>query len=175
MIAAAPNLKHRVIIMTFYSTGIRLCELRGLRVEDIDSKTMIVRVREAKGGRERLVMLSHTLLMALRMYYRGHRPLHWLFYGKDKRRRIDARTVQRIVERCGTGANLPRRATPHTLRHSFATHLLDRGTNLRFIQELLGHKNIATTTLYTQVSRRSVTSVASPLDRLRLPAPRKGS
>jgi site-specific recombinase XerD len=175
LLAAATDLKQRAILMGLYSAGLRLGELIHLQVVDIESETMRIRVREAKGGRERYVMLSARLLTTLRRYYREYRPFWWLFYGAEKNKPIDSRTVQRIVQRAGERAGLGRRVNPHALRHSFAVHLLDRGTNLRYIQELLGHKQLKTTTGYLRVSEKRVARTASPLDRIVLPEALSGA
>jgi integrase/recombinase XerD len=164
LLEAEPNLKHRVILMTLYSGGLRLQEAIQLRPADIDSAGMRIRIRAGKGGKERFVMLSSALLDALRDYFREYRPEEWLFYGHTKAEPIHPRSVQRLIKQAASAAGIRSRVTPHMLRHSFATHLLDRGTNLRYIQELLGHRNIGTTMIYTHVSRRMLTEVVSPLD-----------
>lgn len=172
---AVENLKYRTIIMTIYSAGLRLQEAIQLEPVDIDSAEMRIRIKAGKGNKERYVMLSSTLLGALREYYRRYRPGKWLFFGKRKLEPIHPRNVQRAIERAAVKAGIQKRVTPHLLRHSFATHLLDRGTNLRYIQELLGHSSITTTMIYTHVSRRKLTEVVSPLDWLGLPPPEQGS
>lgn len=164
LLAGESNLKHRTILMTMYSGGLRLREAIQLRPADIDSPGMRIRIRAGKGGKERYVMLAATLLEALRRYFKQYRPEQWLFYGQTKAQPIDARTVQRIIAKAARAAGIGKPVTTHTLRHSFATHLLDRGTNLRYIQELLGHSSIRTTMIYTHVSRQALTKVASPLD-----------
>ena len=130
---------------------------------------MRIRVREAKGGRERYVMLSARLLTTLRRYYREYRPFWWLFYGGEKNQPIQPWAVQRIVRRAEKRAGLGRRVNPHALRHSFAIHLLDHSTNLRYIQELMKHKQLKTTTGYLRVSEKRVARTTSPLDRIVLP------
>jgi integrase/recombinase XerD len=172
---AEPNLKHRVILMTLYSGGLRLQEAIYLRPADIDSAGMRIRIRAGKGGKERYVMLSSTLLEALRDYFKKYRPKQWLFYGQSKTAPIHPRSVQRVIGKAASTAGIRQRVTAHVLRHSFATHLLDHGTNLRYIQELLGHRSIKTTMIYTHVSRRTMTAVVSPLDWLGVSArnPRK--
>jgi site-specific recombinase XerD len=164
LLAAEPNLKHQAILMTLYSGGLRLQEAIQLRPLDIDSAGMKIRIRAGKGGKERYVMLSSTLLKTLRIYFKQYRPEQWLFFGQTKEHQIHPRTVQRVIERAADAAGIRKRVTAHILRHSFATHLLDRGTNLRYIQELLGHSSIKTTMIYTHVSRRTLTAVVSPLD-----------
>lgn len=162
-LAAEPNLKHRAILMTLYAGGLRLQEAIQLQPKDIDSAGMRIRIRVGKGGKERYVMLAVTLLHTLRAYFKQYRPERWLFYGRSKNEPIDPRTVQRVITKATKAAGIRKRVTAHILRHSFATHLLDRGTNLRYLQELLGHRHIRTTMIYTHVSRR-VCAVRSPLD-----------
>lgn len=164
LLAVESNLKHRAILMTLYSGGLRLSEAIQLQPADIDSPGMRIRIRAGKGGKERYVMLAATLLETLRRYFKQYRPEQWLFYGQTKAQPIDPRTVQRIIAKAARAAGIGKPVTTHTLRHSFASHLLDRGTNLRYIQELLGHSSIRTTMIYTHVSRQALTRVASPLD-----------
>jgi site-specific recombinase XerD len=152
--------------MTLYSGGLRLQEALQLRTADIDTAGMRIRIRSGKGGKERYVMLASALLKTLHDYFKGYRPEKWLFYGVSKEEPLHARSVQRMIEKAAGNAGLRKRVTPHVLRHSFATHLLDHGTNLRYIQELLGHSSIKTTMIYLHVSRRTLTNVVSPLDRL---------
>lgn len=175
LLKAVTNLRYRTIIMTIYSAGLRLQEAIQLLPADIDSAEMRIRIQAGKGHKERYVMLSNTLLGALREYYRRYRPGKWLFFGKSKLEPIHPRNVQRAIEKAAIKAGIHRRVSPHVLRHSFATHLLDRGTNLRYIQELLGHSSITTTMIYTHVSRRKLTEVVSPLDWLGLPPPEQGA
>ena len=163
---AVLSLKHKLILMTIYSAGLRLSEALHLSREDIDGGSMLIHVRNGKGKRHRIVPLSQALLHGLRQYWRVHTSRHWLFPGRDPRRPVCARTVQRMTNAAGFRANLGKRATPRALRHSFATHHLEAGTDLRIIQELLGHAHLTTTLVYTHVSRRHLASVSSPLDRL---------
>jgi site-specific recombinase XerD len=168
LVEAAANLWERAILMTLYAGGLRLLELIQLAPKDIDSQTMRIRIRAGKGGKERYVVLSETLLEELRHYFRKFRPERWLFYADKPDRPIHPRTIQRMVREVARRAGLNKKVTPHVLRHSFATHLLDHGTNLRYIQELMGHKSLKTTMLYTHVSRHSLGQVVSPPDRLSL-------
>lgn len=170
LLEAVSNRKYRIILMTLYSGGLRLQEALHLRTADIDSANMRIRIRAGKGGKERYVMLSATLLAELREYYRRYRPQEWLFYGQSRAEPLHARSLQKEITKAGAAAGIRRRVTAHVLRHSFATHLLQRGTNLRYIQELLGHSNLKTTMIYTHVSRRSLTEVVSPLDWLAIPS-----
>lgn len=164
LLEAESNVKHRAILMTLYSGGLRLQEVVQLRPKDIDSAGMRIHIRNGKGGKARYVMLSFILLDALRDYFKRYKPKNWLFYGQTPDQPINPRSVQRMIHKAAAAAGIRKRVTPHVLRHSFATHLLDRGTNLRYIQELLGHRSIKTTMTYTHVSRRALTEVVSPLD-----------
>lgn len=167
---AASTPKHRAILATVYATGVRLSELCHLRVPDIDSKRMVVRIEQGKGRKDRYVMLSSTLLAILRDYWRAYRPAHWLFPGSLPDRPIAHRTVERIFERAKSAARIEKRVSLHSLRHSFATHLLEAGTNLRVIQTLLGHRSLGTTAIYTHLARTFLEETKSPLDRLPPPA-----
>jgi integrase len=166
VIDALPSMKLQTIAMTMYGGGLRLQEALGLRVSDIDSGRHRIVVREAKGGREREVMLADRLLEQLRRYYVSERPKDVLFPGKDGRRPLVPSTVQRSIRRAGLAARVRRPVTPHVLRHSFATHLIESGASLPLVQQLLGHKSVKTTMLYTQVSDSAATELISPLDRL---------
>jgi len=167
LLQATADLKHRALLMTLYAGGLRLGEVLRLWVEDIDSHLMRIRIREAKGGKDRYVMLSTTLLETLREYWRAFRPKGLLFPGRDGLRPLDARGVQRVFERARKKAGIQKPASPHTLRHSFATHLMEDGARLPYIQELLGHRSIKTTLRYTRTRKDEALSVRSPLDSLR--------
>ena len=166
LLAGCSSLKQQALLTTLYSTGLRLREATQLVPSDIDSQSMRILVREAKGGRQRYVMLSPTLLRILRAYFKQYRPTRWLFYGHSKEVPIHDRTVQRLVDQAANKAELGKRVTPHTLRHTFATHLLEQGTNVRYIQELLGHRHFKTTMIYTHVRPQALSEVQSPLDYL---------
>ncbi len=168
--AAVANLKHRAILMTAYAAGLRLSEVVALRVADIDSRRMVLHVRQGKGQKDRDVMLSPRLLAVLRRYWQVVRPPVFLFPGNRPDRPISPRTVQKICDAALTASGLKKRVSPHTLRHSFATHLLESGTDIRTIQVLLGHKQLSTTARYTHVSTARLHSTRSPLDRLPSPA-----
>ena len=168
LLGAPMSLKLRSVLMTLYSAALRLGEATRLQPTDVDSGSMSIRIRNGKGGRDRTVMLSGKLLVVLREYWKLYRPRRWLFYGKTKQRPIDPRTVQRRITVAAQSAGLRKRVTPHTLRHSCATHLMEQGASLRHIQELLGHKSVRTTQRYTRVSPARVAAVLSPLDRLPL-------
>ena len=166
LLESAVDLKEQTILMALYSTGLRLNELLHLEVQDIDSTKMQIRVHQGKGGKDRNVLLSQTLLDVLRRYFRRYRPVTWLFYGQTPQQPLDDRTVQRMVRRLSEKAGLRPGVTTHTLRHSFATHLLEHGTQLPYIQELLGHRHLQTTMLYARISPHALSQVISPLDRL---------
>ena len=166
LLNALDNIKHVTILYTLYSSGLRLGEILGLRLEDVYFDRNQLFIAGAKGKKDRVVMLSDRLKAMLRLYLDSYQPIYWLFEGQDRRGPYGERSVQNIVKAAARKANLGKRVTPHTLRHCFATHLLDGGVNIRYIQELLGHKDIKTTLIYTHVSTDKATSVISPLDRL---------
>jgi site-specific recombinase XerD len=175
LIDSAKNLMHRAILMTLYATGLRRAELCRLKVADIDSDRMMIHVREGKGGRDRDVLLSPKLLETLREYWRWMKPNTWLFPGMINNWRadvpIDTKVVWEAVRQARTRAGIQKRATPHTLRHSFATHMLEAGADLRTIQVLLGHAKLADTAVYLHLSRRHLQAVASPLEALEVSKP----
>jgi integrase/recombinase XerD len=164
--AALVDVKHRAILMTAYAAGLRLSEVIGLRADDVDSKRMVIRVRQAKGRRDRYVMLSPRLLALLREYWKLERPTDWLFPGDVPGNPITGKAVHKICVRAAEDAGLGKHVTVHTLRHSFATHLLEAGTDIRTIQVLLGHRKLETTAIYTHVSPAAVEATQSPLDRI---------
>jgi integrase/recombinase XerD len=163
---AVLGVKHRAILMTAYAAGLRISEVVALRLDDIDSQRMILRVRQGKGRRDRNVMLSPRLLALLRQYWKVARPTEWLFPGEIPGQPITVGSVHRICVQAARAAGLGKHVTIHTLRHSFATHLLEAGTDIRTIQVLLGHRNLKTTAVYTHVSPTAVEATRSPLDRL---------
>ena len=167
VLEAVTPLMHRAVVMAAYGCGLRIFEACALRVNDIDSKRGLIHVRRAKGGRERYVMLPKQLLAFLREYWRKTRPPGpLLFPGAKRGEPISSRTVNRAIREALSAAKVSKRITAHSLRHSFATHLLEAGEDIRVIQQLLGHRSIRTTARYTQVSARHVASTKSPLDRL---------
>jgi integrase/recombinase XerD len=163
---ATSNLKHRTILMTIYAGGLRVSEVTHLRVSDIDSQRQVICVRQGKGHKDRQVMLSPKLLEALRTYWNRYRPRLWLFPGESPERPVSSETVWRVCSQAGEAAHLSKPISPHTLRHCFATHLLEEATDLRRIQLLLGHRNLKTTARYLHVSTLAVRTTVSPLDRL---------
>ncbi len=166
MLRSLENVKHVTILYTLYSSGLRLGEILKLTVEDVSFDRNQLFISAAKGKKDRVVMLSERLKDILRLYLDQYQPIHWLFEGQDRQGPYHERSVQNIVKNAAKKANLNKGVTPHTLRHCFATHLLDGGVNIRYIQELLGHKDIKTTLIYTHVSTDKATAVISPLDRL---------
>jgi site-specific recombinase XerD len=163
---AVTHPRDRVALLTIYAAGLRISEALHLKPEDIDSDRMLIHVRQGKGNKDRMVMLSKRLLKELRLYVRWARPYYWLFPGQDPTQPLSTRALQRTCRLTGARAGIAKRVTPHVLRHSFATHLLDAGADLRVIQTLLGHRKLGTTTIYTHVSTRRVQDTTSPLDRL---------
>ena len=165
---AIPSLKSRTALTTVYAAGLRVSEVVGLKIGDIDSTRMVIRVEQGKGGKDRYVMLSPQLLTILRTYWRLARPKHWLFPGRDETRPIETAVLHAACRSARAAAGLSKQVTVHTLRHSFATHLLENGTDVRIIQVLLGHASLSTTARYTQVATQTISKTPSPLDRLRL-------
>ena len=166
LLGAVTNLKHRAILMVLYSAGLRTSEAVHLRLPDIDSRRMMLRVEQGKGRKDRYVMLSAALLDALRRYWRKRRPDAWLFPGRDPGRPLNCGSIEKFFARAKERAGIHKRASPHTLRHSFATHLLERGVNIRVIQRLLGHRSLRSTEIYTHVAETYVRETLSPLDAL---------
>jgi integrase/recombinase XerD len=174
LLGAIISIKHRVIIMTAYGAGLRISEACSLKVPDIDSARGLIHVRNGKRGRDRFVMLSPRLLAGLRAYWKQVRPQGpALFPGAKPGTCISPEAVRRALRSAAKSAGLAKRVTPHVLRHTFATHLLEGGTDLRVIQVLLGHASIRTTTLYTQVSQTHIGRTPSPLERLGPQEPRR--
>ncbi len=165
LIMKTVNLKHRALLMTSYSAGLRVSELVGLKVADIDSKRMMLHIRCGKGKKDRMVPLSRVLLGTLREYFQSFRPKEYLFEG-EKRGAYCTRSAQKVLHEAKRKAGIHKVGSIHSLRHSYATHLLEGGTDIRYIQVFLGHSNLKTTMRYTQVSRVKVESIGSPLDKL---------
>jgi len=165
---AVPSLRTRTALTTAYAAGLRATETVQLKVSNIDGERGIIRVEHGKGGKDRNVMLSVQLLAILRVYWRLARPEVWLFPGRDETKPIDVQVLYSACRSACAAAGIDKRVTVHTLRHSFATHLLESGTDIRIIQVLLGHNNLSTTARYTKVSNTLIRSTTSPLDRLTL-------
>jgi len=167
-LAAAPNLKAKTMLTTAYATGLRVHEVSVLKVSDIDSERMAIRVEQGKGRKDRYVMLSPQLLELLRAYWSQYRPRYWLFPSpwNEGVAPLTPRQIRRLCHTAAEQAGISTRVSPHTLRHSFATHLLEHKTDIRVIQVLLGHKKLDTTALYTRVALRAIGEIISPLDLL---------
>jgi integrase/recombinase XerD len=166
LLSVMENLKHRALLTITYSSGLRISEAACLKVTDIDSKRMMVRVQQGKGGKDRYSILSQTALELLRRYWRQYRPKEWLFEGQKEGTHICLTAIRQIFLEAKERAGITKPASPHTLRHSFATHLIEAGTSLHHVQLLLGHKSPTTTTVYLHVSKMNLSKVASPLDSL---------
>ena len=173
------NLKHQSILMLIYSAGLRIGEAVRIKATDIDSKRKLIHIRNAKGKKDRYTLLSEFVLEKLRLYYKEYKPKEFLFEasppnrffgrrGGNGRVHLAERSVQNVFQRAVEKAGIKKKVTVHTLRHSFATHLLEGGTDLRYIQELLGHSSSKTTEIYTHVSKKSIEKIISPLDKAML-------
>lgn len=166
LLDAVRHPKHRVVLTTIYAAGLRISEALALKVSDIDADRMVISVRQGKGRKDRNVMLSPRLLTILRRYARQTRPQEWLFPGRRRDHPLHATAIQRAFVEARAAAGISKQATTHTLRHSFATHLLEAGTDLRLIQTLLGHRSVKTTAIYTHVSAQRLHNTPSPFDRM---------
>jgi site-specific recombinase XerD len=166
LLEAAPGVKYKAALSVAYGAGLRVSEVVSLKVSDIDSKRMMLRVERGKGGKDRHAMLSPQLLELLRDWWRIARPQVWLFLGLDPINPMSTRQLSRACHAAAHMAEITKRVTPHTLRHSFATHLLEQNIDIRVIQVLLGHAKLDTTALYTRVATNIIRDVMSPLDRL---------
>jgi site-specific recombinase XerD len=163
-LACVASTKHRAILTTIYASGLRVSEAVALRPADIDSSRMVLRVDQGKGRKDRYVMLSPRLLEVLRDYWRIERPKPWLFPGDGADRHISKNAVEQACQKAHRAAGIDKPVTPHSLRHAFATHLLEAGTDVRRIQLLLGHRSLATTSRYLKVATSSLVSTVSPFD-----------
>jgi len=166
LLEAAPGPKYKAALSAAYGAGLRVSEVVALKVSDVDSQRMLLRIEQAKGRKDRFAILSPVLLELLRDWYRIAQPAVWLFPGGDRLLPLSTRQFNRAVHGAAERAGINKRVTPHTLRHSFATHLLEQKTDIRLIQVLLGHARLDTTTLYAQVATNTLRAVKSPLDRL---------
>ena len=169
------NLKHKAVLMTSYSGGLRLGETLGLVPSDIDSTRMMIRVEQGKGRKDRYVMLSTLLLTTLRQYWKAFHPVRWLFEGRTRGEPLAPSTAEKIFTHAAARAQIHKGVSFHSLRHAFATHLLEGGANIRVIQALLGHRSLTTTQVYTHVARTYVNSTVSPLDRVPFKEDEKGT
>jgi integrase/recombinase XerD len=159
------NIKHRALVMLVYSSGLRLSEIVGLKIKDLDSVQMQIRVQQGKGKKDRVTILSERVLEILRRYFQQYQPKEWLFEGADGGQ-YSKRSAQQIVKDAARKAGIKKKISIHTLRHSFGTHLLESGTNLRYIQSLLGHESIKTTEIYTHITLKGFDQLRSPMDDL---------
>jgi integrase/recombinase XerD len=164
ILEATKNLKHRAILSTIYGAGLRLEEAARLRISDIDSKNMQIIIREGKGKKDRYSLLSNNNLNILREYWKRYKPEGFLFLGKNPTGHITGRSIQKVFGESLNKAGIKKEATVHTLRHSFATHLLEAGTDICYIQRLLGHTSLQTTTIYLHLRRMDLLNIKSPLD-----------
>lgn len=160
------NEKHKTLLFLVYSAGLRVGEAVRIKVSDIDSGRMLIHIVQGKGRKYRYTMLSEIALDQLRRYYKLYKPLEWLFEGGDGKGHLTERTAQRVFENACNKAKIRKKVSIHSLRHSFAIHLLEGGTDLRYIQELLGHESSITTEIYTHVSKKSINNIQSPLDKI---------
>jgi len=174
LLEAAPAIKYKAILGTAYGAGSRVSEVASLKVDDIDSTRMLIRVEQGKGRKDRNAMLSPQLLELLRLWWREGRrrgvmlPHGWLFPGRSSVEPISTRQLNRAVHEAAEAAGIKKRVSPHTLRHSFATHLLEQDVDIRVIQVLLGHSKLDTTALYARVATKTIRAVTSPLEHLKL-------
>jgi integrase/recombinase XerD len=168
LLDAAPGLKYKAALSVSYGAGLRATEVVSLKVSDIDSKRMIIRVEQGKGRKDRYVMLSPHLLDLLRTWWKAARPRGWLFPGRDPAQPMTTRQLNRACHAAAQMAAISKRVSLHTLRHSFATHLLEQNTDVRVIQVLLGHSRLDTTALYTRVATKTISEVMSPLEHVAL-------
>ena len=157
------NLKHRTILVLIYSCGLRISELINLRIKDIDTKRMLIQIRNSKGNKDRQVQLTNQILSLIKKYYNNYLPKNFLINGSSGGKYSTA-SIQKIIKRMALKAGIRKNITPHTLRHSFATHLLEDGIDIRYIQTILGHSNIQTTQIYTHVSSKHLKNIKNPTD-----------
>jgi len=162
--SATKNLKHRAILMTIYSAGLRIGEVTRLKVSDIDSARMMIRVNEGKGLKDRYTLLGERNLEMLRGYWKAYRPPEWLFPGRNVSDPVSISAIQRVFKSSLERAGIKKKASVHTLRHCFATHLLESGTDLYYIQRLLGHKSAGTTSVYLHITGKDIGKIKSPID-----------
>lgn len=160
------NIKHKTLLLLAYSSGLRVSEVVSLRVQDINSDRMQVSIVKGKGKKDRMVPLSKSILPLLRNYYKTYKPKFWMFEAQNSIDHYSVRSAQIIFKKAFKNLGLPSNCSFHSLRHSYATHLLENGTSLRYIQELLGHNDIKTTLRYTHVSKNAMENIESPLDKI---------
>ncbi len=166
ILTAQQNNKHRTMLSLIYSCGLRRSELLNLKLTDVDSKRKLLIIRQAKGKKDRIAPLSEKIIELLREYYKLYKPKQWLFEGQKAGEQYDERSLQSVLKQALEKSGIKKPVTLHWLRHSYATHLLEAGTDLRYIQEILGHKSSKTTEIYTHVSTKSLQNIKSPFDDL---------
>lgn len=164
IINSLDNLKHKAMLVTAYSAGLRVSDVANLKIIDVDSNNMQLFIRQSKGNKDRYALLSKTNLDILRRYYKEFKPKEWLFPGQNPSLPISTRTIQHVFNDAKNRAGIHKKVSPHTLRHSFATHLIEQGANLLTVKDLMGHDSIETTILYIHLARRDVLGVSSPID-----------
>ncbi len=165
LILATENLKHRSMLCLAYAGGLRVSEIVNVKITDVDSKRMVIILRQAKGKKDRQVMLSEKLLVMLREYFKEFKPKIWLFEGQSGGQ-YSTRSVQEVIQQAKQKAGIKKKGSIHALRHSFATHLFEGGTDIASIKELLGHTSLRTTMIYTHISKKHLSKIQSPLDKL---------
>jgi site-specific recombinase XerD len=165
ILLSAENLKHRSMLCLAYAAGLRVSEIVNMKLGDIDSQRMLMTIRQGKGRKDRQVMLSEKLLLLLREYFKAYRPKEWLYEGQYGGQ-YSARSIQEVIQRAKRKAGIKKRGSIHALRHSFATHLFEGGTDLLSIKNLLGHNSLRTTAIYTHLSKKHLSKIQSPLDKL---------
>jgi integrase/recombinase XerD len=166
ILLAAVNIKHKAMLSLIYACGLRRNELLNLKLTDVDSKRGLVIIRQAKGKKDRVAPLSDKMVKLLREYYLANKPVKWLFEGQKKSEQYTATSLQEVLKAALIKAAIKKPASLHWLRHSYATHLLESGVDLRYIQEILGHKSSRTTEIYTHVSNKNLQKIKSPFDEL---------
>ena len=166
LLNAAPGLKYKAALSVAYGAGLRVSEVATLKVSDIDSQRMLIRVEQGKGSKDRFVMLSPHLLDLLRAWWKAARPQGWLFPGQNRVNPLTTRQLRHACKAAAHMAGIGKRVSPHTLRHSFATHLIEHNVDIRVIQVLLGHAKLDTTALYTRVATKTICQITSPLDHI---------
>ncbi|WP_305026028.1 tyrosine-type recombinase/integrase [Paenibacillus lacisoli] len=168
LLKGVTNIKHQAVLFLTYSSGLRVGEVVRLRTDDLDEARQVLRIRQGKGRTDRNTLLSPTAMKMVQSYTAQHQPQGWLFPGQDSRRHVTERTIQKVFEEARRREGIVKKVSIHSLRHSFATHLLEGGTDLRYIEELLGHQSARTTQRYTHVSTKNIQRIQSPLDRMNL-------
>jgi site-specific recombinase XerD len=166
IIGAVTNIKHRTLLMVAYSAGLRVGEIIRLKLHDIDMERKLIHIKSAKGKKDRYTPLAQTALEMIRIYCKFWRPRHWLFPGQNKDTHICVRTAEKIFENAVSKAGITKKVSIHSLRHAFGTHMMDKNVELRYIQEIMGHKHSKTTEIYTHVSNKDISQLDNPLDRL---------